>query len=812
MLIQDARSITLRHRSPAQPSKTQFLLQTDADAWGWISKSGTPPADPQDSSPSTRSPTSPGPLTIAAAVRRRHHHRPDDQGDRCSPRASSPSAPRNFSRTMPPSGRRQFLHQLPRLAREEGRRPRHRAEKAAAVRHLAQPHFLPHRGLDRRCSSSRPAPAAGHLHLVLAPQISTVVFVMFRNSSTYIYLAVALGLFCYVTFIDKKIPGTKEREEAETQLFNVQSRRRHRRWKSPTSTAFSSSRKIDGHWEIKKPGQHPRRRRHHRRRHQPDRLRPAPAHHPGRRQLRQRRGQPEGMGPQPRRRTRRHPHQGQDSYELLVGRKMAINDSVYARASGRKTNRCASSPARSRTSWKRTSPISAAATSSTSTATRSTQVATRIADTSTTPGQASSAKSTSRTASGRSNCRSSRGLPTPMCRRSSARFSACARSTSSSMTPAISAPTDSPRPRAHLSPSTRQDGRGHGPRTSAAPCPDKPDQVYAQRLKSNSVFTLTKSIVDDVAQSRAQRARPPRPSLRPQQGHRPEPTPSARKKAELQADHALWNTVGDAAGRADVGKVNDLLAKLSQLETTPVLKDSATDLKPFGLDKPQGKITIASPEFNPAPRSRSSSARTKTSSSTCAIPPSPSSTPCPTPRSISCPRTTSPCATPAPSTSSRPGQEHDHHRRHRTARHPRPQPRRHVERQQRQGPHGRLDQGRHAGRLFCQLQAKTWLGPVLPAYGLAKPVLTIAVLADQPTPTILHIGAPCPTAPTPRRSRATRPPSPSPTATSVRSTPARSSPSPQALSGTNAPAAAPPATNAAGNSAGLYRQLYQRYT
>jgi hypothetical protein len=46
--------------------------------------------------------------------------------------------------------------------------------------------------------------------------------------------------------------------------------------------------------------------------------------------------------------------------------------------------------------------------------------------------------------------------------------------------------------------------------------------------------------------------------------------------------------------------------------------------------------------------------------------------------------------------------------------------------------------------LFCQLQAKTWLGPVQPAYGLAKPVLNIAVQADHPNPTILHIGAPLP--------------------------------------------------------------------
>jgi hypothetical protein len=44
--------------------------------------------------------------------------------------------------------------------------------------------------------------------------------------------------------------------------------------------------------------------------------------------------------------------------------------------------------------------------------------------------------------------------------------------------------------------------------------------------------------------------------------------------------------------------------------------------------------------------------------------------------------------------------------------------------------------------LFCQLQAKTWLGPVLPAYGLSKPVLTIAVEGSPSG--VLHIGAPLP--------------------------------------------------------------------
>ena len=46
--------------------------------------------------------------------------------------------------------------------------------------------------------------------------------------------------------------------------------------------------------------------------------------------------------------------------------------------------------------------------------------------------------------------------------------------------------------------------------------------------------------------------------------------------------------------------------------------------------------------------------------------------------------------------------------------------------------------------LFAQLQAKTWLGPVQPSYGLNKPILTISAKTDKPAPTVLHIGAALP--------------------------------------------------------------------
>jgi len=68
LLIQDARSITLPPSDPSQPQpgKTQFLLQTDADAWGWFSKSGPTPPDPKQLTFNKVTDLA-GPVTIAAA-------------------------------------------------------------------------------------------------------------------------------------------------------------------------------------------------------------------------------------------------------------------------------------------------------------------------------------------------------------------------------------------------------------------------------------------------------------------------------------------------------------------------------------------------------------------------------------------------------------------------------------------------------------------------------------------------------------------------------------------------------------------------
>ena len=65
LLIQDARSITLPTIVGPDTSKTQFLLQTDADSWGWISKPGAPAPDPKSLSYNQVTDIG-GPLNVAA--------------------------------------------------------------------------------------------------------------------------------------------------------------------------------------------------------------------------------------------------------------------------------------------------------------------------------------------------------------------------------------------------------------------------------------------------------------------------------------------------------------------------------------------------------------------------------------------------------------------------------------------------------------------------------------------------------------------------------------------------------------------------
>jgi len=564
---------------------------------------------------------------------------------------------------------------------------------------------------------------------------------MFRNSSTYIYAAVALGLFCYLVFIDKKIPGTKQREEDEAQLFKL----------NPDDVTaleitnahgFFFFQKTDNHWEIKTPVATPADGStvdgviNQIAFAQPQRI----IEVDGSSETDQAHMKDWGLLPTSAERVVIHTKD--KKYELQVGRKMAINDSVYARASGRKNEPVRIIPSTIKDAVEKDLSDFRSRNVFDFDTDKVTQVSTRIADTTTTPGQGQQCEVDFKDGKWT--------LQLPLVARASetdvqaligkilglravdfvvddaSNLSAYGL-TSPTATLSVTLKTDEPM--------VLEIG---------GPVPNKPDQVYAQRLKSNSVFTLAKNSVDDVLKAL--------PNVRDRHVFPFDPNKAlglsysvGTKKAEVKADHALWNTVGAGQGLADVGKVTDLLSKLSELETTPVLKDSATDLKPFGLDKPQGKITIQSPEFKPGPTLTLFIGKDEN-------------------KLLYVRNSVEPFIYTVPDNAF--DFLPDNNLGLRDARAINLNKDLVKSMTITVGAEPPVNLIRSAGgtwsvtnlkdsmvdstkadvqaSLFCQLQAKTWLGPVLPAYGLAKPVLTIAMLADQPTPTILHIGAPLP--------------------------------------------------------------------
>jgi len=556
-----------------------------------------------------------------------------------------------------------------------------------------------------------------------------------RYSSTYTLLFIAVGLFCYLTFVDKKIPGTKEREQAETQLFEL----------NPDDVValeitnlhgFFFFQKVDGHWEIRKPVNTPADGAtvdaviNQIAFAQPNRV----IEVDGSSDKDTANLKEWGLIPPEERAVI---HTGDKEYELLVGRKMAINDSDYARASGHKDEPVRIIPDTVKQAMEKDLSDFRSRNVFDFNADNVTQVATRIAGTSTTPGQQcevdfKDGKWTlqlplvARAASADVQAMIGRilGLRAVDFVTDDASNLSTYGLTAPAATLSVTLKTDEPM--------VLQIG---------GPVPGKPDQVYAQRLKSSSVFTLTKSNVDDLFKAV--------PNVRDRHVLPFDPDKAlglsysfGSKKAQVRADHALWYTIGSDKGRADVGKVTDMLAKLSQLETTPVLKDSATDLKPFGLDKPLGKITIESPEFKPGPTLTLLIGKAEN-------------------KLLYVRNSAEPFIYTVPDNS------FDFLRASNLAL--RDARAINLQREQVKGmtitagqqppviltrsPGGTwtvtnvkdrmVDSLKAEGQasLFCQLQAQNWLGPAQPSYGLSKPVLTIAVQADQPSPTILRIGA-----------------------------------------------------------------------
>jgi len=561
---------------------------------------------------------------------------------------------------------------------------------------------------------------------------------MFRSNSTYVYLAVALGLVCYLTFIDKKIPGTQQREEAESELFKFDR-------DDVTGLEINNVhgvfifQKNNNHWEIKKPvntladsttmeeilNQIADT--------QPQRVIPIDSSDKGTESTLKE----WGLLPAAERVVI---HTKNKTYELLVGRKMAINDSVYARASGRKNEAVRIIPLTVKTILQKDLSDFRSRNVFDYELDKVTKVSSQIANTGTTPAQECEIDlregkwTLQKPLVARAANNDVQGLLNKILAQRIVDFVTDDASNLSQygLTSPSATLTVTIKPEEDL---VLQIG---------GPVPNKPDQVYAQRLKSNSVYTVTKAGIDDLFKAV--------PNVRDRHVFPFDPGKTngltfsfGDKKADLHKDNGLWNTTGGGAGPADVGKVTDVLAKLSQMETTPVLKDSATDLKPFGLDKPQGKITLQSSEFKPEPtlslligkaENKLLYVRNSAEPFIYTVPDNafdflPANNLAlrdarainlvmPQVRSMTIAAGSS---TPVVLTRSNGGTW--------TA----------------SNVKDRMIDSVKAdtqASLLCQLQAKTWFGPVQPSYGLDKPVLTITIQTDQPTPTVLRIGAPLP--------------------------------------------------------------------
>ena len=564
---------------------------------------------------------------------------------------------------------------------------------------------------------------------------------MFRHSSTILYLAVFLGLLCYLTFIDKKLPGTKDQEESENQLFKL----------DPEDVTGLEIQNVHGlfifkknnnHWEIQKPvdtladnatiqgiiSQIAYS--------QPQRTIKIDGSDKDLANLKE-----WGLLPTPAERVVIHTASPDKKYVLLLGRKTAISDSVYARASDKKNESVRVIPFAIKQALQKDLADFRSRNVFDFEPEKVTKVATKIADTATMPGQQCELDlkdghwSLQMPLVARASETDVQGLLNKILGEHIVDFVTDDASnlsqyglTSPTATLSVTIKSDSNQPNDDL---VLQIG---------GPVPNKPDQVYAQRLKSNSVFTLTRSSVDELLKAV--------PNVRDRHVMAFDPGKATGlsfilgdHKGQVEKTHDLWSTVGDDPGRADVSRVTDMLAKLSQLETTPLLKDSATDLKPFGLDKPVGKITVESPEFKPASSLSLYIGKTENNL-------------------IYVRNSTEPFIYTLPDTALN------------------FLPAKNLEIRDARVIHLELKDvkvmtitpaagtpitlSRSSGgtwtatnikdrmvdtikadtqaSLFCQLQANKWLGPVLPAYGLSKPVLTVAVQTDKPNPTVLHIG------------------------------------------------------------------------
>ena len=279
LLIYDARSITMTF-DRLQPTKIQFLLQTDPDSWGWINKGGPIPTDVKQLT-YNKVTDLPGPSPSPPNTTAARATDPKTKATISATRVVAVGASKFLENDVAESvGAKFFTTTVDWLVKKNAVldiSPKKPQEYGISLNPIS------YRTVAWCAAFFVPGAAfARHFHLALAPEITRRP-VMFRYSSTHIYLAIALGpgVLRPVLIVDKKIPGTKEQEDAETQLFRL----------NPdlvTSLEITNDhgffffQKVNNHLGIREIRSRAARRRcGGGRRDQSNRLRPAATGHPG---------------------------------------------------------------------------------------------------------------------------------------------------------------------------------------------------------------------------------------------------------------------------------------------------------------------------------------------------------------------------------------------------------------------------------------------------------------------------------------------------------------------------------------------------
>ena len=123
------------------------------------------------------------------------------------------------------------------------------------------------------------------------------------------------------------------------------------------------------------------------------------------------------------------------------------------------------------------------------------------------------------------------------------------------------------------------------------PVPEKPNEVYAKRLKAQSVFTLNKTTLDQLLKTFSEVRDRHVLSFEASrvEGVRWE---SKGKILEAGRENGKWVLQDEKNTPANAEKIQTFLRKLAALECLNFVKDTPADLKSYGLDKPAARLTV----------------------------------------------------------------------------------------------------------------------------------------------------------------------------------------------------------------------------